>query len=66
MRCYARVPLEKTGGFRETYCYEQLRDDGTCRSHGQQACVKPEWMSEEEFKAASSNLQLQVVAVRKP
>lgn len=35
MRCQIRIPLGKRG-FAETYCYEPLRDDGTCPVHGQQ------------------------------
>lgn len=62
MRCSVRVPIKGSNGLGETYCYEPLRDDGTCPEHGQQAFAKPEWMSDDQFKAAMLNMHGQTVA----
>lgn len=62
MRCHVRIELG-SAGIAHTYCYEPLNDDGLCPKHGQQAFLKPNWMSDEQFKTAVSHLHRQSVTV---
>ena len=64
MRCHIRIALG-TSGYAETYCYEPLDSQGMCAKHGQQAVVRPDWMSDEHWQATLSHVWRQTVVIRR-
>jgi len=61
MRCHVRISLGRSG-YAETYCYEPLDDKGFCARHGQQAFLKPDWLSDDRWQTLLSNLRRQTVS----
>jgi len=64
MRCRVMVDIPGSGGFGQHQCYEPLNDQGECPHHGLQVMVKPDWMSDEQWKNSLSNLQRHSVVIR--